>query len=81
MKTSTDHLLTTHVGSLPRSAAVTLGVFAIENDEPIDIEEHRREISSAVIDVVGRQVEAGVDVVSDGETVSYTHLRAHETLR
>ena len=67
MKTSTDHLLTTHVGSLPRSDAVTLGVFAIENDEPIDIEEHRREISSAVIDVVGRQVEAGVDVVSDGE--------------
>ena len=67
MKTSTDHLLTTHVGSLPRSETVTSGVFAIENGNPIDIDEHRREISSAVVDVVGRQVEAGVDIVSDGE--------------
>jgi len=67
MKTSTDHLLTTHVGSLPRSEAVTSGVFAIESGNPIDMDEHRRQISSAVVDVVGRQVEAGIDVVSDGE--------------
>ena len=67
MKTSNDRILTTHVGSLPRSEAVTRGVFALENDEAIDLDGHRREITAAVADVVTRQVAAGVDVVSDGE--------------
>ncbi|MDE0699359.1 MAG: cobalamin-independent methionine synthase II family protein [Acidimicrobiaceae bacterium] len=67
MKTSTDRILTTHVGSLPRSEAVTRGVFAIDNDEEIDLDEHCREISAAVAEVVARQVAIGIDVVSDGE--------------
>lgn len=67
MKTSTDRILTTHVGSLPRSAAVTAGIFAIERDETVDIDQHRREIASAVVDVVERQVSVGIDIVSDGE--------------
>ena len=67
MRTSTERILTTHVGSLPRSEAVTRGVFAIENDEAIDLEQHRREITAAVADVVAQQVGVGVDVVSDGE--------------
>jgi len=67
VKTSTDRILTTHVGSLPRSEAVTRGIFAIENEEPVDLDEHRREVAAAVGDVVRRQVEVGVDVVSDGE--------------
>lgn len=67
MRTSTTRILTTHVGSLPRSEAVTRGVFAIENEEVIDLDEHRREITKAVDHVVARQVAAGVDVVSDGE--------------
>ena len=67
MKTSTDRILTTHVGSLPRSEAVTRGVFAIENEEEIDLDAHRREITAAVAEVVARQVDVGVDVVSDGE--------------
>lgn len=67
MKQSTDRILTTHVGSLPRSEAVTKGVFAIENEETIDLDQHRREVASAVGDVVDRQVSVGVDVVSDGE--------------
>jgi len=67
MRTSTDRILTTHVGSLPRNEMVTRGVFAIEAGEPVDVEEHERAVSSAVADVVRRQVDAGVDVVSDGE--------------
>ena len=67
MKTSTDRILTTHVGSLPRSEAVTRGVFAIENEEDIDLDAHCREVKAAVSDVVALQVEVGVDVVSDGE--------------
>lgn len=67
MKTSTDRILTTHVGSLPRSQAVTDGIFAIERDEAIDLDKHGLEIASAVIDVVARQVSVGIDVVSDGE--------------
>ncbi len=67
MKQSTERILTTHVGSLPRSEAVTTGVFAIENEETIDLAQHGREVAKAVTEVVDRQVSVGVDVVSDGE--------------
>jgi len=67
MRLSTDRILTTHVGSLPRSEVVSQGIFAIEAEEAIDMDEHCREIASAVVDVVGRQVAVGVDAVSDGE--------------
>lgn len=65
MQTSTDRILTTHVGSLPRSKAVTDVVFALENNKPVD--DAAEIIAAAVIDVVRRQVETGVDLVSDGE--------------
>lgn len=67
MKTSTERILTTHVGSLPRSKAVTDGVFAKENGEDLDIASLQKTIAEAVNEVVRRQVEVGVDVVSDGE--------------
>jgi 5-methyltetrahydropteroyltriglutamate--homocysteine methyltransferase len=67
MQTSDTRILTTHVGSLPRSEAVTTGIFALERGENIDIAEHCAEIADAVSDVVARQVSVGVDVVSDGE--------------
>jgi len=67
MHTSTERILTTHVGSLPRSEAVTTGVFAIENEESVDLDEHGRTVATAVDDVVARQVAVGIDVVSDGE--------------
>ena len=65
MKTSTDRILTTHVGSLPRSKKVTDCVFAHERDEPLD--EAPQIISAAVMDVVKKQENARVDIVSDGE--------------
>ena len=67
MKTSSDRILTTHVGSLPRSEVVTQGVFAIEAGDEIDMDAHCAAVAQAVSDVVARQVAAGVDVVSDGE--------------
>ncbi|MEL6378740.1 MAG: cobalamin-independent methionine synthase II family protein [Pseudomonadota bacterium] len=67
MKLSTNRILTTHVGSLPRSQAVTDGVFAHERGDAQDQSAFRETIAGAVKDVVARQVEAGVDVVSDGE--------------
>ena len=67
MRTSTDRILTTHVGSLPRSEAVTRGVFAIENGESVDLDAHAQTVAAAVHDVVNRQVAVGIDVVSDGE--------------
>ena len=65
MNSSTDRILTTHVGSLPRSAAVTDVVFAQEQGK--DPENADAIIRSAVDDVVARQVKTGVDIVSDGE--------------
>jgi 5-methyltetrahydropteroyltriglutamate--homocysteine methyltransferase len=67
MKRSTDRILTTHVGSLPRSQAVTDVLFARERNEVNDAQAAAVVISSAVAEVVRRQVAVGIDVVSDGE--------------
>lgn len=63
----TDRILTTHVGSLPRSKDVTDLVFAQERGEAVDQAQFDAVIGAAVDDVVRRQVEAGIDLVSDGE--------------
>ena len=67
MKTSTDHILTTHVGSLPRPEDVTNLVFAREREEAVDPQAFSTTIGRAVDEAVRRQVELGIDVVSDGE--------------
>jgi 5-methyltetrahydropteroyltriglutamate--homocysteine methyltransferase len=67
MRTSTERILTTHVGSLPRSQAVTDVLFAREHGEVEDERAAARVIAAATEEVVKRQVAAGVDVVSDGE--------------
>ena len=63
----TNRILTTHVGSLPRSAAVTDLVFAQERGEPVDAAQFSNVIGAAVDDAVAVQVASGVDLVSDGE--------------
>ena len=65
MISSSDRILTTHVGSLPRSKAVTDTVFAQEKGEVVADAEAI--IRDAVADVVAKQVATGVDIVSDGE--------------
>ena len=67
MKHSVDRILTTHVGSLPRSQAVTEVLFARERNEVGNAQAAAAIITDAVADVVRRQVSAGIDVVSDGE--------------
>ncbi len=64
---------TTHVGSLPRSQEVVDFIFAREQGEPYDQLAFDECMAAAVTETVARQVEAGVDIVSDGETskISY----------
>ena len=63
----------THVGSLPRSQAVVDQLFAREREEAYDPDTFDRVMTDAVDEVVRRQAEAGIDIVSDGETskISY----------
>ena len=63
----------THVGSLPRSQAVVDFLFAKERGEAIDDSAFDACMASAVSETVRKQVEAGIDIVSDGETskISY----------
>jgi 5-methyltetrahydropteroyltriglutamate--homocysteine methyltransferase len=72
---NTSHgILTTHVGSLPRSQAVTDVIFARERGEVRDAARDDGVIAEAVAQVVRRQVEIGIDLVSDGEMskISYS---------
>ena len=66
-------ILTSHVGSLPRSQKVVDFIFARENEVKYDQTEFDSVMSHAVEQTVLKQVEAGVDIVSDGETskISY----------
>jgi 5-methyltetrahydropteroyltriglutamate--homocysteine methyltransferase len=68
MKLSTDRILTTHVGSLPRNQSVVELLFKKERQEPYDPGVFDRVMTEAVSSTVRRQVETGIDVVSDGET-------------
>jgi 5-methyltetrahydropteroyltriglutamate--homocysteine methyltransferase len=67
MKYSTQRILTTHVGSLPRPEKVTELIFAKEREENYSQSEFDETIADAVKDTVARQVDCGVDIVSDGE--------------
>jgi 5-methyltetrahydropteroyltriglutamate--homocysteine methyltransferase len=60
-------VLTTHVGSLPRPQDVVDVIWAEDQGKAVDPGEYDRVISGAVRDRVARQVQAGIDLVSDGE--------------
>ena len=66
-------ILTSHVGSLPRSQDVVDFIFARENEQPFDQAAFDAAMTSAVNETVAKQVKAGIDIVSDGETskISY----------
>jgi 5-methyltetrahydropteroyltriglutamate--homocysteine methyltransferase len=68
MNRSTDRILTTHVGSLPRSRGVLEQLNKKENGEPYDAAAFDAVIAAAVDEVVAKQAKVGIDVVSDGET-------------
>jgi len=79
VKTSTDRILTTHTGSLPRPKPLVDLVLAREEGRTVDDKAFEAETSRAVEDVVARQIAAGIDVVSDGEMSkpSYTTYIRH----
>ena len=66
-------ILTSHVGSLPRTQEVVDFIFARENEKPYDQSAFDDCMASSCAETVRRQVEAGIDIVSDGETskISY----------
>ncbi len=67
MKTSTSRILTTHVGSIPRPESIRTLLRKRLAGEPVDEDELSKRAAEAVQEVVRKQAEAGIDVVSDGE--------------
>src|ERR1700677_3611991 len=79
MKTSTERILTTHVGSLPRPKPLVDLILRRENGESVDTQSFEAETAKAVDEVVASQIAAGIDVVNDGEMSkpSYTTYIRH----
>ena len=67
MERSVDRVLTTHTGSLPRPADLIRMMFAREEGVPVDGPALAARIRTAVAEVVRKQTDAGITVVSDGE--------------
>jgi 5-methyltetrahydropteroyltriglutamate--homocysteine methyltransferase len=68
MKLSTDRILTTHTGSLPRSKELSKLLVRREQKKPYDTAALEKEITRNLDDVVKRQAQCGVDIGNDGET-------------
>src|SRR5581483_11648054 len=67
MKHSTDRILTTHVGSLPRPAALIAMVRAKLRGEAVDPTSYAKVLKESVSEIVRHQVDLGVDIIDDGE--------------
>jgi 5-methyltetrahydropteroyltriglutamate--homocysteine methyltransferase len=67
VKRSTERILTTHTGSLPRPEDLIRAMFAREEGVPVDAAALAARIRGAVAEVVRKQAEAGLTVVNDGE--------------
>ena len=67
MKNSQDRILTTHVGSLPRPLELRRLLVRKDQGEPYEKAELDSLVRQAVIDIVKRQAEVGIDIVNDGE--------------
>ena len=67
MKRSTDRILTTHVGSLARPTELLDTMKEKENGRQYDAALFDRQVRDAVADRVQHQVDAGIDIVTDGE--------------
>ncbi|MFM1605182.1 MAG: epoxyalkane--coenzyme M transferase, partial [Porticoccaceae bacterium] len=68
-----SRILTSHVGSLPRTQEVVDYIFSRENQQPYNESKFDDCMTSSVLDTVEKQKHAGIDIVSDGETskISY----------
>jgi 5-methyltetrahydropteroyltriglutamate--homocysteine methyltransferase len=79
MKTSTERILTTHAGSLPRPKPLIDLILARETGGTVDAQAFAAETAKAVDETVAQQIAAGIDVISDGEMSkpSYTTYIRH----
>jgi 5-methyltetrahydropteroyltriglutamate--homocysteine methyltransferase len=67
MRRSTDRFLTTHTGSLPRPDDLVRTMYAREEGVPVERAALEQRVAQAVDEVVRKQVDAGIDIVDDGE--------------
>src|SRR3981189_3086746 len=82
MQRSTDAILTTHTGSLPRPDDLVELLYAAESGDGIDPAALHQRVRSAVAESVAQQLQTGIDIVDDGEMskVSYsTYVNARLT--
>jgi 5-methyltetrahydropteroyltriglutamate--homocysteine methyltransferase len=79
MKTSTDRILTTHVGSLPRPPDLLAMLEARDSGQGFDPAAFAARLAGAVDEIVAKQVATGIDSVCDGEQskMSYTFYVRH----
>ena len=73
MEDNLKKISVTHVGSLPRKQEVVDFIFARENNQKYNQDDFDNVMNKAVLETVKKQVDSGVDIVSDGETskISY----------
>src|SRR6516164_8827294 len=67
MQRSTERILTTHVGSLPRPPDLLEMINAKEEGRPFDFSRYRARVKSAVREAVEKQAVSGIDIPADGE--------------
>ena len=67
MKRSTERILTTHTGSLPRPDDLVSMVYTRERGESLDNAAFISRVREVTSDVIRKQLECGVDVINDGE--------------
>ena len=67
MKRSTDRILTTHTGSLPRTTKVIELLLAERQNRGARKAELNAAVGAAIAHVVQKQIESGIDVINDGE--------------
>ncbi len=67
MKQSSERILTTHVGSLPRPPDLLAMIQAKEQGAAVDTDAFAARVKSAVAEAVKKQADAGIDIVADGE--------------
>ncbi len=67
MKRSTERILTTHTGSLPRPEDLVAMLYARDKGELTDQAVFEQRVREATAEVVRQQVECGIDIVNDGE--------------
>ncbi len=71
---SIDRILTTHTGSLPRPEDLVKSLIDRDAGKRVDPASLESRVSDAVAYIIGRQVDAGIDVVNDGEQGKSSYL-------